>query len=413
MLIIEIMKAKHINIKIMVRQYFNLYFDKIVNPSIVIAGISFNSYLFWVYTGFFIGTAIIFAITIVINLNLSIMAIMVMLVALLLFALYKSTKVVGKSFAFLNWARKSVYHYQIIALAFTMTFLWSIKEPVLPYLDVMVLALILYQAFGRIGCFMSGCCHGRPHSWGVCYGKKHLASGYPYFLEKVRLFPIQLIESIWLFFLALICTIVITNGNRPGNSVSWYITGYGFGRFAFEFLRGNLNRPYWLWFSEAQWTAITLTLVVVCLEIAGFLNFHWLHFCLLSLMTLVVLNSLLLTHFQNITKQQLLHPDHILEILQNINWISDRYNLLSLDSKQDYSKTKIFSGVTSLGIQISRSIVLKDGNQSYRYLLSHNSGKFEKKAAKTLSILICRLKHPERLFNLFEKKQGIFQLIVN
>ena len=45
------------------------------------------------------------------------------------------------------------------------------KLPVRRYLDVLAIGLMLVLVFGRIGCFLNGCCYGKPTElpWGVCF----------------------------------------------------------------------------------------------------------------------------------------------------------------------------------------------------------------------------------------------------
>ncbi len=45
------------------------------------------------------------------------------------------------------------------------------KIPMLPVLDIIAIYLPLVQAFGRVGCFFAGCCHGIPcsTSWAITY----------------------------------------------------------------------------------------------------------------------------------------------------------------------------------------------------------------------------------------------------
>ncbi len=157
-----------------------------------------------------IGTVAIFLLSLRGQVSLRVMTALVVVVAILSLALFKSTKVLGRSYPVLNWAKRGVYHFQIVALVWILSFLWIAREPVRAYLDILVFGAIVYQAFLRVGCLMAGCCHGRLHTWGVCYGKKHKETGYLYFLEEVRLFPIQLIEALWLFLL---------RGGRPRHTV--------------------------------------------------------------------------------------------------------------------------------------------------------------------------------------------------
>jgi len=43
------------------------------------------------------------------------------------------------------------------------------KLPIRQYLDILAVALMIALAFGRIGCFLNGCCYGKPTgtSWGI------------------------------------------------------------------------------------------------------------------------------------------------------------------------------------------------------------------------------------------------------
>jgi phosphatidylglycerol:prolipoprotein diacylglycerol transferase len=58
-----------------------------------------------------------------------------------------------------------------VILAVTVIFIYLLyhKLPVRHYLDILAIALMLALAFGRIGCFMRGCCFGKPTKlpWGV------------------------------------------------------------------------------------------------------------------------------------------------------------------------------------------------------------------------------------------------------
>ncbi|MHC4574869.1 MAG: prolipoprotein diacylglyceryl transferase [Planctomycetota bacterium] len=57
----------------------------------------------------------------------------------------------------------------ILAVAVIFLYLWYHKLPVRHYLDILAIALMLALAFGRIGCFLRGCCFGKPTNvaWAV------------------------------------------------------------------------------------------------------------------------------------------------------------------------------------------------------------------------------------------------------
>ena len=119
-------------------------------------------------------------------------------------------------------------------------------------LDLLMPAVALGQAIGRIGCFLNGCCYGEPTTapWGVRFPGEAFARH-----------PTQLYESAALFLLAGLLLRrarpvrhpaargAMSHGARrpaaPGTILAWYLIGYGAWRFAVEFLRGD--NPSWLW----------------------------------------------------------------------------------------------------------------------------------------------------------------------
>jgi prolipoprotein diacylglyceryltransferase len=286
------------------RRRVNALLDRVVRREIVLAGRALDAYLLSVYTGVLVGTAVIFALSARSSVSLPVMTVLVALVAAFSLLLFKSTKLVGRSYPLLNWAKKGVYHFQIAALVLTTAVLRLVTEPVLPYLDVLVVGMIVYQAFGRIGCFLAGCCHGRPSTWGVRYGKEHAKTGYVYFVRGVRLFPVQLLEALWLVVLAAGALAIVLRSHEPGDAVTWYVVGYAAGRFTVEFLRGDAARIVIKGFSEPQWTALLLTGVVTALEAAGALALHWWHVAVFLAMASVVATRTLLRRSRGV-----LHPE--------------------------------------------------------------------------------------------------------
>ena len=59
------------------------------------------------------------------------------------------------------------YHHEIAILICCSVILKLAGWPVLPYLDITLLGIATFLAFGRIGCFSVGCCHGQPARYGV------------------------------------------------------------------------------------------------------------------------------------------------------------------------------------------------------------------------------------------------------
>jgi len=57
----------------------------------------------------------------------------------------------------------------VLAIAVIIFYLIYHKLPVRKYLDILAVGLMLALVFGRIGCFLNGCCYGKPTDlpWGV------------------------------------------------------------------------------------------------------------------------------------------------------------------------------------------------------------------------------------------------------
>jgi hypothetical protein len=161
------------------------------------------------------------------------------------------------------------YHHQIAVIVTTGLVLHMSGQQVLAYLDVIILGVGLFTAAGRVGCFLVGCCHGRPWHRGFAYGPAHVDAGSPSYLVGVRLLPVQLAESALLLALVGVGAAVALAGDRPGEALVWYVVAYAVGRFGLEFLRGDAARPYLLGFSEAQWTSVVLAWVAAAAGVGG------------------------------------------------------------------------------------------------------------------------------------------------
>jgi Prolipoprotein diacylglyceryl transferase len=119
-------------------------------------------------------------------------------------------------------------------------------------LDVAVLGIGVFLAFGRLGCFHVACCHGRLAKRGVAYGDAHVAVGFWKRWRGRTLVPVQLIESACSAALVVVGLLVST---EPGRAAIAYGAGYAVLRFVLELYRGDPVRPLARGLSEAQWFA--------------------------------------------------------------------------------------------------------------------------------------------------------------
>lgn len=109
------------------------------------------------------------------------------------------------------------------------------KLPTLKYFDIAVPSLALAQGFGRIGCFLAGCCYGREtNAW---YGVTFENS--PFAPNHVALIPTQIISSVADFLHFFILLSITKRKKTDGIVVSFYLIFYSIGRFLIEMLRND------------------------------------------------------------------------------------------------------------------------------------------------------------------------------
>ncbi|MDX6769505.1 MAG: prolipoprotein diacylglyceryl transferase [Elusimicrobiota bacterium] len=114
----------------------------------------------------------------------------------------------------------------------------------LPVADYVVTALPLGHFFGRLGCFLEGCCHGRPTSlpWAVTFTSP--AAGVADELLGVPVHPTQLYEAagelgLFVFFGYWVLPRVRAAKLRYGTAFLGYTAAYSLLRFLVETLRGD------------------------------------------------------------------------------------------------------------------------------------------------------------------------------
>jgi phosphatidylglycerol:prolipoprotein diacylglycerol transferase len=113
----------------------------------------------------------------------------------------------------------------------------------LRYLELIAPSLMLGQVFGRIGCFLAGCCWGKPTDlpWGVVFTHPLSMVGTP----GIPLHPTQLYQALWNLGGAVFLYWVFRGKTYfPGKAVSLYLIIYPIGRFIIEFFRGDSYRGF-------------------------------------------------------------------------------------------------------------------------------------------------------------------------
>lgn len=103
------------------------------------------------------------------------------------------------------------------------------------YFDLMLPSVALAQGFGRIGCFLAGCCYGRETKCPLGIAFTH--SGFA--PNGVKLIPTQLISSAGMFLIAGVLLFYARKKRRAGRVGALYLILYSIGRFFIEFLRND------------------------------------------------------------------------------------------------------------------------------------------------------------------------------
>lgn len=110
----------------------------------------------------------------------------------------------------------------------------------------------LFHCFGRIGCFMAGCCYGIPGNFGIPMA----------FDPNTARFPVQLVEAACCF--VIFTALIIIEKRKKGTPlIAVYLLSYAVVRFLLEFLRGDTVRGIWGFLSTSQWISLAIAVAVI------------------------------------------------------------------------------------------------------------------------------------------------------
>jgi Prolipoprotein diacylglyceryl transferase len=281
------------------------------------------------------------------------------------------------------------YHHAAAAGVAAVAVIVAAGEPLLPYLDLVAVAIIAVLSSVRIGCFSAGCCHGRPARLGVSYGPDHAAAGFPPWYVGVRLLPVQLVESAWTLTVVALSALVILPGAAPGATLAFAVAAYAVGRFLFEFVRGDADRAYLLGFSEAQWTSAALVCLVAVLGQAGVLPSAWWQWGAAAVVATASALALVGRLHRGLASR-FGTPSHVEELASILATPS-----FGTPGAPDPGGQPQWIDLhrTSLGVLLSASRIQDGPSDLTHYALSLESGKLSAPAAQMLGRLIVRIAH--------------------
>ena len=146
------------------------------------------------------------------------------------------------------------------------TMLWFFRKKKLPtfqMLDIMAVTTCIVHIFGRLGCFMAGCCYGKvtdgflqvTFTDAACKAKP---LGEP-------LHPTQLYEASFILLVLVFLLLLRDRKKFHGQLFLSYLALYAVGRFSLEYFRGDIGRGFVVndILSHSQFIALIVLVVVV------------------------------------------------------------------------------------------------------------------------------------------------------
>ncbi|MFW6131440.1 MAG: prolipoprotein diacylglyceryl transferase [Candidatus Aminicenantaceae bacterium] len=128
---------------------------------------------------------------------------------------------------------------------FALWYMWKHKLPIWKVADIVAPGIALGHGFGRIGCFLAGCCFGRESSmpWGVTFSSQYASNitGVPL---GVKIHPTQLYESVLNFLNFFVLFYLLKKKKFDGQVFAFYIINYSILRFFVEFYRWHPDKYF-------------------------------------------------------------------------------------------------------------------------------------------------------------------------
>ncbi len=291
------------------------------------------------------------------------------------------------------------FHAELAAFTTATGALVLAGLPVVAALDLAVPGLAVFLACGRVGCLVTGCCHGRPAGRGIRYGALHAAEGLPPEYVDVPLFPVAGAEAAVLAGLAAIMTAVVLSPAPAGAALTGYLLVHTGVRFWLEFLRGDVGRPHLAGLSEAQWTALAATAGVGLAGTAGWVELPgWLPVA--TGVSLVAGIGLVATRPERV---RLRGPAHVLDLARILRCAAG-------------ARGGLVTATTGLGIRVSASGGSDGpGGVAFHYAFSRPSGRLRDSDASALGRIAATVGSRGRAVatTLYRSGNGVYHVVAH
>ncbi len=145
------------------------------------------------------------------------------------------------------------------AVVAALLFLNKHHLPILKTGDVVAPMIALGESLTRIGCFLNGCCFGKPTGlpWGMKFPYRSAAGQL-----QVHLHPTQLYSSLFGLALAVFLTIRQRKKLKTGRVFGEFLVGYGGFRFSIDFVRYYENGGNF-WINQAIALGVVIAGILV------------------------------------------------------------------------------------------------------------------------------------------------------
>ena len=126
------------------------------------------------------------------------------------------------------------------------------------FFDIGAASIPLFHFFGRIGCFLGGCCYGIENNIGFIYTNNPIIEA-----NGIRRFPVQLLEAIFNIILFLFLNYLLCHKKLKNKLLYVYLGVYSVGRFFIEYFRGDAYRGIWFYVSTSQIISIFIFTIIL------------------------------------------------------------------------------------------------------------------------------------------------------
>ena len=157
----------------------------------------------------------------------------------------------------------AMYGGLILAVLLSIPLLAILEIPWGAFWDVASFTTLIAILVARVGCFLNGCCCGRPTSSRFAF---YLPDQHGVWRRRI---PTQLLEAAWTLIVLIGAISIWKFLTAPGALFLYTLGAYGAGRFAIEFMLQEQDFVFGLPFSQI------LSLVLLIVSLMGLATASW------------------------------------------------------------------------------------------------------------------------------------------